>query len=151
MAKSNFKRMCQLISPTKKFSDSFSSLICLTVDGVWLLWSTWSQCDSTCGQGRASRNRICTQPKYGGRDCKGDEREGRGCRAQNQCPGKFGTNNLLLSKKQGTWGIAAPRAPPPLMNVNVILVQIILLLLKNQSRWGTPAPPPAPPPWWMVR
>ncbi len=61
----------------------------ITVDGVWLQWSIWSQCDSTCGQGRTSRNRICSQPQHGGRNCEGGQEEIQECQARNKCRGNF--------------------------------------------------------------
>ena len=74
----------------------------LTVNGVWLQWSIWSQCDSTCGLGKTSRNRICDQPQNGGRDCEGEESEVEICEAENKCPGNYVTNlqNMLIVPKK---------------------------------------------------
>ncbi|XP_033107998.1 uncharacterized protein LOC117109720 [Anneissia japonica] len=44
------------------------------VNGGWSVWSTWGECDVTCGQdGLKSRFRTCDspEPKNGGRDCDG--------------------------------------------------------------------------------
>ena len=56
------------------------------VDGQWSDWSPWLQCNVTCGGGIQERYRICTQPKHGGSDCPGDEKEYQACNTDH-CPG----------------------------------------------------------------
>ncbi|KAK3592034.1 hypothetical protein CHS0354_019289 [Potamilus streckersoni] len=51
----------------------------ITVDGVWVPWSTWSSCDVTCENGTRFRMRNCTGPFYGGAKCPGPDKEVEGC------------------------------------------------------------------------
>ncbi|GFN97240.1 sco-spondin [Plakobranchus ocellatus] len=55
------------------------------IDGVWLPWTEWSVCTTTCGGGEQERTRLCQQPKHGGQPCLGPERENLTC-AENPCP-----------------------------------------------------------------
>ncbi|KAL4223846.1 hypothetical protein ACF0H5_017311 [Mactra antiquata] len=43
------------------------------VDGQWSDWQAWSRCSATCGEGRHTRNRTCSEPApaHGGSDCLG--------------------------------------------------------------------------------
>ena len=51
------------------------------VDGGWSAWSSWTECNQTCGTGLSFRNRNCTspQPRYDGYPCYGPEKESRIC------------------------------------------------------------------------
>ncbi|XP_076098251.1 SCO-spondin-like [Mytilus galloprovincialis] len=55
------------------------------VDGVWKVWSDWTDCTTSCGGGTSTRNRTCTGPYYGGADCEGVKIEDTGCNT-NPCP-----------------------------------------------------------------
>ncbi|XP_046330797.2 A disintegrin and metalloproteinase with thrombospondin motifs adt-1-like isoform X8 [Haliotis rufescens] len=55
------------------------------VDGTWLSWGTFSECDLTCGGGIRSRRRECDGPFFGGADCSGNREEQEVCSEQN-CP-----------------------------------------------------------------
>ncbi|VDI26618.1 Hypothetical predicted protein, partial [Mytilus galloprovincialis] len=55
------------------------------VDGVWKVWSDWTDCTTSCGGGTSTRNRTCTGPYYGGADCEGVRIEDTGCNT-NPCP-----------------------------------------------------------------
>ncbi|XP_074624580.1 SCO-spondin-like isoform X4 [Acropora palmata] len=51
------------------------------VNGNWTEWKAWSRCSVTCGGGRQSRSRTCTNPppQHGGKECSGVEEEVRTC------------------------------------------------------------------------
>ncbi|XP_060566969.1 coadhesin-like [Ruditapes philippinarum] len=65
-----------------RFCDSFTRLLLLIqVDGNWADWSSWSSCDVTCGHGKHTRIRTCTNPApvYQGLDCKGSSSDTKPC------------------------------------------------------------------------
>ncbi|XP_021348028.1 uncharacterized protein LOC110446988 isoform X2 [Mizuhopecten yessoensis] len=51
------------------------------VDGEWSVWSNWSMCSTTCGEGTTYRTRLCNSPTpdNGGKDCSGDTTEHDTC------------------------------------------------------------------------
>ncbi|CAC5418366.1 Adhesion G protein-coupled receptor B2,Coadhesin,Thrombospondin-1,Adhesion G protein-coupled receptor B1,Mucin-like protein,Hemicentin-1,Adhesion G protein-coupled receptor B3,Thrombospondin-2 [Mytilus coruscus] len=54
------------------------------VDGEWTNWSEWSTCSHLCGGGVMFRNRTCTEPRYNGDKCRGNNTEFQEC-AQIPC------------------------------------------------------------------
>ncbi|XP_060586807.1 SCO-spondin-like isoform X3 [Ruditapes philippinarum] len=56
-----------------------------SVDGIWEMWSNWTECTKTCGTGVQTRNRTCTGPFNGGAECDGDADAKRDCN-ENMCP-----------------------------------------------------------------
>ncbi|KAK6991172.1 SCO-spondin [Biomphalaria glabrata] len=65
-------------------TDSCNTQPC-PIDGVWLSWSVWSACSTTCGGGKQTRTRLCEEPKYGGKLCEGPKAEYLNC-SDNPCP-----------------------------------------------------------------
>ena len=66
-----------------------SSVCCVTVDGYWEEWNTWSGCSQTCGsEGKMSRSRICHEPKHGGQPCPGAPLQEEACN-EFPCPGNI--------------------------------------------------------------
>lgn len=57
----------------------------ISVDAVWSQWSSWSSCSATCNGGTMVRNRTCSEPMHGGRDCTGHDREVTVC-GMDLCP-----------------------------------------------------------------
>ncbi|XP_075444784.1 SCO-spondin-like [Ascaphus truei] len=57
------------------------------LDGGWGLWTSWTPCSQTCGEGTHTRSRECDSPKpqNGGRDCLGDSQQQRDCQSLD-CP-----------------------------------------------------------------
>ncbi|KAI0237282.1 hypothetical protein LSAT2_012246 [Lamellibrachia satsuma] len=49
------------------------------VDGYFSEWSGWSSCSVTCADGSQTRDRLCVEPLYGGRNCSGAIDEMRNC------------------------------------------------------------------------
>lgn len=56
-------------------------MVIFTVSGQWGLWSSWSDCSTTCGQGLRQRSRLCDSPppSAGGAQCQGDSLEVTPC------------------------------------------------------------------------
>ena len=72
---------------------------CVTGDGGWTQWSSWSSCSKTCGVGSRTRTRTCTNPvpEGGGADCVGPNNRTKSCN-KFVCPGKAKNmfNNLIV-------------------------------------------------------
>ena len=89
------KRTCSNPPPDKGGSDckgpGMESQTCNTqgcpVNGEWSKWSTFGECDKTCGTGSQTRKRTCSNPPpiNGGSECKGPGMESQACNTQG-CP-----------------------------------------------------------------
>ena len=82
--------MSNLIELYYNMNSQFSYCSCVTVDGGWTQWSSWSNCSKTCGVGSRTRTRTCTNPapKRGGADCVGPNNSTKICNTTIACPGK---------------------------------------------------------------
>ena len=60
------------------------------VDGVWGDWTSYSNCDVTCGDGMMTRTRSCDNPspRNGGQPCPGGNSETIPCSEQ-PCASEF--------------------------------------------------------------
>ncbi|XP_060579443.1 coadhesin-like [Ruditapes philippinarum] len=78
--------ICEDVHDAKLICPKFCNL-CLLVDGNWADWSGWSECDVTCGNGKHTRFRTCTNPApaYQGLECEGEKTDVKTCQRQS-CP-----------------------------------------------------------------
>ena len=54
----------------------------------WSVWSNWTSCSSTCGEGHQTRTRdYATLAQYGGSECVGGKNETQICPNNPNCPG----------------------------------------------------------------
>ena len=67
---------------------SYHVHVYITVDGVWVDWSSWDTCNVTCGGGIHWRYRFCDGPYYGGSNCTGPDQESKVC-SDNPCPSMY--------------------------------------------------------------
>ncbi|XP_056001828.1 coadhesin-like [Ostrea edulis] len=60
--------------------------VCI-IDGAWSSWSGYGSCSVSCGGGKQSRSRFCTNPKpvNGGKNCPGSASELTDCNSHD-CP-----------------------------------------------------------------
>jgi len=51
------------------------------IHGGWSTWSDWTRCSKSCGGGKKSRTRTCTDPRpaFGGAACEGDAKMEKPC------------------------------------------------------------------------
>ncbi|XP_052778494.1 uncharacterized protein LOC128215934 [Mya arenaria] len=72
------------------------------VDGVWIEWSSWSQCDVTCASGYRQRARTCSNPApmFDGKNCTGTDKETETCTLK-ACPTWSSWFNLPCSTTCG--------------------------------------------------
>ena len=71
-------------------ASGFRFITSILVDGAWTPWSAWSSCTVSCGGGKQTRGRTCTDPSpaHGGALCVGDENESKACNTI-QCEGIY--------------------------------------------------------------
>ena len=71
-----------------RYVDQFSGNCVIAVDGKWSKWSAFSKCSKTCGKGKKTRTRTCTNPppSGGGKNCKGKDNQTKNCNRR-KCPG----------------------------------------------------------------
>ncbi|CAB4055396.1 Hemicentin-1,Thrombospondin-1,Adhesion G protein-coupled receptor B3,Thrombospondin-2,Adhesion G protein-coupled receptor B1,Mucin-like protein [Lepeophtheirus salmonis] len=58
------------------FGNSVDNQVCnvreCPIDASWSLWTQWTSCTKTCGEGRRERQRNCDGALFGGRPCTGN-------------------------------------------------------------------------------
>ncbi|UJR31957.1 hypothetical protein I4U23_019430 [Adineta vaga] len=64
-----------------------------TINGSWSIWTTWSSCAGTCGNGTRARYRNCTGQSNGGYPCIGAALEYETCATNITCPIDGGWSN----------------------------------------------------------
>ena len=76
----------------------FKAALSFSVDGGWSPWGNWTSCSVTCGKGRQTRTRNCSNPvpQFGGKDCQGKLEDAQSCSDKKHCPSEF-TILFLLS------------------------------------------------------
>ena len=78
-------------------------------DGNWGLWSPWSPCTTTCGEGSITRVRLCNNPPphKGARGCSGGAMETRPCN-NTLCPSEYRSANAhTTSAHRALWRLTA--------------------------------------------
>jgi len=69
------------------------------VDGGYTAWEEWGECSLSCGGGRRTRHRQCTNPvpQHGGKDCSslGPSTETEECNS-NGCPGTYISPHVIF-------------------------------------------------------
>ena len=105
----------------------YQLLMVVLVDGVWEPWSEWTDCSVTCNNGTQVRNRTCTGPFYGGKDCPGPTDEVKDC-FPIHCPGKHINHTrrrYVVYKEQNSDN-----------NVHVQSVSVLLIFVGNSKPKG---------------
>ena len=66
-------------------------------DGGWSEYGDWGFCSTDCGGGFKTRKRTCDNPtpRFGGKDCIGDDTEVSACNTE-PCPGQGIIVNFIL-------------------------------------------------------
>lgn len=65
---------------------------CVSVNGNWSPWSSYTECSVTCGSnGTLNHTRTCDQPapKHNGIVCEGTDQETIKCSTLPDCPSKY--------------------------------------------------------------
>ncbi|KAK3083453.1 hypothetical protein FSP39_022988 [Pinctada imbricata] len=73
-------------SGTTSQTQACNTQVCI-IDGAWSQWGAWGTCSVTCGTGKQSRSRTCSDPRplNGGLPCSGDSSSMQDCNTQ-ACP-----------------------------------------------------------------
>lgn len=78
------------------------AVACLSVDGVWEAWTTWTSCSRPCGTGEQVRSRNCVGPFYNGSDCLGDWNQTKTCNTHS-CAGNDFQCDFDISFGDSQW------------------------------------------------
>ncbi|XP_062620365.1 uncharacterized protein LOC134281944 [Saccostrea cucullata] len=68
-------------------ADIATPRVASVVNDAWSSWGSWTSCSKSCGTGKQTRSRSCTNPKPsgGGKSCSGLSLDGRYCNTKT-CP-----------------------------------------------------------------
>lgn len=80
------------------------------VAGVWMPWSSWSECSAPCDAGVQTRSRACTPPAFGGAECEGPLLQTRDCNPQ-PCGGACTAGCGALAPRGDRYQALLPAVP----------------------------------------
>ncbi|CAF1679281.1 unnamed protein product [Rotaria magnacalcarata] len=66
--------------------ESCNSSINCPVDGIWGVWSSYSDCTASCGTGTRTQTRLCLNQSNGGQTCYGSATKTIPCSTNISCP-----------------------------------------------------------------
>lgn len=76
----------------------YKTNLCISVDGDWNSWMTWTTCSVSCGHGYHVRSRLCDNPEPvgNGTNCTGTDFDTKPC-FMPHCPGEHSVSSFLFS------------------------------------------------------
>ena len=82
----NGGKPCDCLDQTEPCAGTSDNINYCPVDFSWELWTQWSSCSASCGDGLSTRVRSCSEGQHGGEMCpQAFEKEKRECKLK-ECP-----------------------------------------------------------------